>query len=96
MNVKRAAKGHYKALENIFKIIRAYRDNSAVTHSVVDNSGDDPKLISLEKLRAFRYRSIDALELQGYAAIDDYFASSQTVDPGLTRELYRLLQGKPK
>ena len=96
VNIKRAAKGHYQALENIFKIVAAYRDNPAVTHTVVDNRGDDPQLISLEKLREFRYPSIDALERQGYAALDDYFTSSQESDPSLTSKLYQLLKGQPK
>jgi len=63
---------------------------------VVDNRGDDPQLISLEKLREFRYPSIDALERQGYAALDDYFTSSQESDPSLTSKLYQLLKGQPK
>lgn len=96
VNIKRAAKGHFHAMANIFKIVDTYQDNFSVTFAVVDNSGKKPKKMTLEKLRKLRYRSIDALERQGYSAVDDYYAAFKAHNPNLTGELHRLLQGKSK
>jgi hypothetical protein len=52
--------------------------------------------MTLQRLRKLRYRSIDALERQGYSAVDDYYAAFKAHNPSLTDELYRLLQGKSK
>jgi len=96
VNIKRAAKGHYHAMANIFKIVEKYQDNPSFTYAVVDNSGKKPKKMTLQRLRKLRYRSIDALERQGYSAVDDYYAAFKAHNPSLTDELYRLLQGKSK
>jgi hypothetical protein len=94
VNVNRAAKGHFQALENIFKIEKAYRNNPSVTFGVIDNSGDKPKTSSLRELRFLRYPSVDALKQRGYSAVDAYFKSSQAGDPSLTGKLHQLLKGK--
>lgn len=94
VNVKRAAKGHFQALENIFKIEKSYRNNPSVTFGVIDNSYDEPKVSSLAELKSHRYPSIDALMQRGYPCVDAYFTSSQASDPSLTGKLHQLLQGK--
>jgi hypothetical protein len=53
------------------------------------------QLMSLEKPREFRHPRIDAWERQGYAAVDDCFASSQESDPSVARALRQLLKGQP-
>ena len=93
VNVKRAAKGHAQALANIFRIEKAYRSNPVVTFGVIDNSGENPRAISLAALAALPRPGIDVLEARGYAVVDACFTSSQATDPSLTEELYRLLQG---
>jgi hypothetical protein len=83
-------------MANIFKIVEAYQDNPSFSFAVVDNSGKKPKKMTLQKLRRLRYRSIDALEREGYSAVDDYYAAFKAHSPSLTGELHRLLQGKSK
>ena len=94
VHIKRAAKGHFQALENIFKLVEKYKDSEAFSYSIVDNSGETPQLMGLDELRSRRYRSIDALERQGYSVVDDYFASFQEDDKSLTKELYQRLHGQ--
>lgn len=95
VNVKRAAKGHFQALENIFRIEKAYRNNISITFGVIDNSADKPKPSSLIELASHRYRSIDSLKRRGYAVVNAYFTSSKAGDSGRTEKLHKLLKGQP-
>jgi hypothetical protein len=94
VNIKRAAKGHNQALENIFRIAKAYRNNRSVTFGVIDNSADQPRAASLAELAGLRHPSVDVLKRRGYSAVDAYFTSSQAGDPSLTKKLHQLLKGK--
>jgi hypothetical protein len=94
VDVKRAAKGYFQALENIFKLVERYQVVDGFSYSVVDNSGETPSLMESDDLRTKRYPSIDALEQEGYSAVGDYFAAFQASDKSLTTELYQRLQGQ--
>ena len=96
VNIKRAAKGHYNALRNIFRFEEKYKDNQQVSFLAVDNTGDEPKLITMDELRAKPQPSVDALEAEGYGVVDDYFSAKQESDPSLTDELYQFLKGEPR
>ncbi len=92
VNIKRAAKGHFQALENIFKLIKKYGSRDGFTFTVVDNSEENPKPMKLEELRAKRYPSIDDLERDGYVVVDEVFASFRANDKSLTEGLHRRLK----
>lgn len=93
VNISRAAKGHYHALENIFRLIKKYGNRDGFSYTVVDNSEDQPKPMTVEELRSKRYPSIDALEQDGYLVVDEVFASFQATDESLTEGLHRRLKG---
>jgi hypothetical protein len=96
VNIKRAAKGHFQAMKNIFDLVQKYEENEGFSYSIVDNSGERPALMDLEALRAKIYPSIDALEEEGYSVVDDYYASFQANDRALSSDLYQRLQGVQK
>jgi hypothetical protein len=93
VNVRRAAKGHYHALENFFKLIERYGAKDSISYSIVNNSEELPRMMTLEELRAELYPSIDALQTEGYRVVDEVFQSFQASDQALTEGLYRRLKG---
>jgi len=92
VNIKRAAKGHFHALENIFKLTEKYGSRDGFTFTVVDNSEENPKPMTLEELRRKRYPRIDDLEREGYAVVDEVFATFRANDKSLTEGLHRRLK----
>lgn len=93
VNIRRAAKGHFQALDNIFKLVQKYGDRDGFSFTVVDNSDDQPKSMTIEQLQTKRYPSIDALEQDGYIVVDEVFASFKATDESLTEGLHRRLKG---